>query len=202
MPAHQADQLPAGQGREGGVPAELRAQYGQQFGRGPAAGVPGGAGQAGQGPPDDAGVAGDEVAVGLGAVAQEQRHGRGGEPLVAAQVLAGRPVEPAQQVQGDVVRCVAQDVRHAPGQSPAATVFHGRRHRCPPCPRAGGRTRTPTRTRTPVRPHTCTSVRLMPILSGQRRGRCTFSRVEGPGAASAIQGPSPEGSSTPSSSQV
>ncbi|MFE2553155.1 hypothetical protein ACFXGI_32100 [Streptomyces sp. NPDC059355] len=153
VPAQQADQLRGGEGALGGVPAELGPQDGRQFGRGPAAGVPGGAGQPGQGPPDHAGVAGYEVAVRLAAVAQEQRDGGGGEPLVAAQVLAGRPVEPAQQVEGDVVRCVAQDVRHAPGQPPAAPVFHGRRHRCPPCPRADGRTHTPTRTRAPV--HQC-----------------------------------------------
>lgn len=41
-----------------------------------------------------------------------------------------------------------------------------------------------------------------PPRAAQRIGRRTLSRAGGPGVASAIQGPSPEGSITPSSSQV
>lgn len=40
------------------------------------------------------------------------------------------------------------------------------------------------------------------VSSDQGMGRWTSVRVEGPGAASAIQGPGVEGSTTPSSSQV
>ena len=60
--------------------------------------------------------------------------------------------------------------------------------------RAAGRGASSEWTR-PARP--------VPVVpTGQRMGRWTFSLVAGPGVASAIQGPSPLGSTMPSSSQV